>query len=109
MTGAPDATRRERGSALSRLASLARRGKAHYTARAAELIRWLRTPTPSAKDTADAEVDVTPTSNPSPLRRIFTVRHLQQRQQAHRGSGGARSSTAVEALERASKLRDQED
>ena len=108
MTDVPDRPGDEREGAFARLASAARRGKAHYATRAAELMRWLRTPV-SEDETMAEETPTASTAGPGPLRRVFAARHLQQRQRAHRGSGGTEASVAVEALERASRLRERED
>ena len=108
MTVVPDRPGDEPEAAFTRLASLARRGKARYAGRATELMRWLWALVPEEETVA--ETSVQPTSGSSPLRRVFAAaRHLQQRQRAHRGSGGTQASTVVVALERASRLRDTKD
>jgi len=107
MSVPPDRPSDETEGTFARLSSAARRGKAHYAARAAQLVRWFRTS--EAEDETVAEIPTASSSGASPLRRVFAARHLRQRQRAHRGSGGSNASVAQEALERASRLRDRED
>ena len=107
MTSVPDRPGDETEGAFARLASAARRGKARYAAHTAALMRWLRTPV--SEDDSEDEALTAPTSGAGPLRRVFAARHLQQRQRAHKGSGGSDASVAVEARERVSRLQDRED
>ena len=83
---------------LERILTLARRGRAQYSQRAAVLSHWFwRTVS------RDSEIGGPVPAKPW-LARVSVARRVRQRQQTYRSAGGKQSSTAVYALQRVARL-----
>jgi hypothetical protein len=83
---------------LERILTLARRGRAQYSRRAAVLSHWFW-----RNVSCDNEI-----GGPAPtkrrLARVSVTRRVRRRQQTYRSAGGRQSSTAIYALQRVARL-----